>query len=31
MFLGLKTKEFYRLFANKLFKKEGFERHFEWI
>ena len=31
MFLSLKKKEFYRLIANKLFKKEGFERRFEWI
>ena len=31
MFLSLKTKEFYRLIANKLFKKEGFERRFERI
>ena len=31
MFLSLKTKEFYGLIANKLFKKEGFKRRFEWI
>ena len=31
MFLGLKTKEFYRLIANKLFKNEGFKRRFERI
>ena len=31
MIVSLKTKEFYRLIANKLFKKEGFRRRFEWI
>ena len=29
MFLSLKTKEFYRLIANKLFKREGFKRRFD--